>query len=196
MFRKLQTNKDSDFRKTISEYPDEKIVEILKQRDHYQPEAAKLAIEEAIKRGIIFSEQDLFSDEFKVEELDRSLFPKIKDARIEKRIRRSIARSLVICGIMPVVFGLLQSNKGHRIEGSLILLFGLLWIYISAQLIKNYNKTFVFILLFGALLSYVYVVVKLMALHRFIFMDFFIPSVLFLLIAYGLLFLKSFSRNN
>ncbi|MCY1723368.1 hypothetical protein OU798_23660 [Prolixibacteraceae bacterium Z1-6] len=195
MFRKLKSNTDSDFRTEIPQYSDEKIVDILKKRDYYQPEATKLAIEVAIKRGIIFSEQDLFSDEYNVEELDRSLFPKIHDPKIQKRIRKSIARSLVICGIMPIVFGLLQSNKGNKVEGSLILLFGVLWIFVSAQLIKNYHKTFVIMLLAGAFLSLVYIVTKLILLHRFIFMDFFIASILFLLIAYGLLFIKNISKK-
>ena len=55
MLRRSSTKINADFRKDIPEYSDERIIEILKQRDHYQAEAAQLAIEEAIKRGIIFS---------------------------------------------------------------------------------------------------------------------------------------------
>lgn len=181
---------NADYKKDIPEYSDERITEILRQRDHYLPEAAKLAIEEAIKRGIIFSEQDLFADEYKVEELQTSIFPKIKKPENQQKIRKSIARSLVLCGVMPVVLGMVQTNKGNPIEGGLILLFGLLWIYFSSQLIKAYHKLFVFSLISASALSLAYIYTKLILAGISAFFDFSLPAALFLLIIYGLLFLK------
>lgn len=195
MFQKQQSHTKSDFRKDIPKYSDERIVEILKQRKHYRPEAAKLAIEEALKRGIIFSEQDLFSEKYKVDELNTSLFPKIKDTKTQNRIRKSIARSLVICGVLPMVFGLVQINAKNSLEGSLMLLFAVLWIYFSAQLIRGYNKLFFFSLLGGTFLSLAYVFTKLVLLPGFVFMDFFIPAVLIALLTYGLLFVKCISES-
>jgi len=195
MFRKYSSNNKSDFKRDIPEYPDEKIVEILKQRDYYQPEAKDLAVEEAIKRKIIYSEQDLFSAEFKVEELNRSLFPTIRDSKIQNNIRKSIARSLVICGIIPTVYGLVQFNLGNKIEGVIIVVFGLFWIFNSSQLIKAYNKAFVLLLLAGAILATTTIYIKLAVAKSFVFMDFFLLTALLLLIVYGLLFLKRVSEN-
>lgn len=193
MFQRKTQKIETDFRRDIPEYSDEKIIEILKQREHYQPEAAQLAISEAIKRGIIFSEQDLFAEEYKVEELHFSLFPNIKKEENRINIRKSIGRSLVIFGVMPMVFGMLQVNKGNILEGGAILLMGVLWMYSSAQVIKYFHKLFLSFLLIESVLGMAYIVSKLLLLKRFIFFDFFIPSVLFLLIIYGLLFLLRIS---
>jgi hypothetical protein len=190
MFRKLTSNAKTDFETNIPEYSDEKIIEILKQRDYYQAEAAKLAINEAIKRGIIFSEQDLFADDYKVEELKFSMIPKIVKPENKDKIRKSIARSLVICGVMPLVFGFLKLNSGNTVEGGLILLLGLTWIFSAAQLVKSYQSLFVFVLLADSIISFAYVLFNILLSKSFVFMDVFIPVSLFLLIVYGLFFLK------
>ncbi len=190
MLRRSTTKINADFRKDIPEYSDKRIIEILKQRDHYQPEAAKLAIEEAIKRGIIFSEQDLFAEEYIVEELDTKLIPKIRKAKNKEKIRRSLARTLVLFGIMPLVFGFVQINSANQLEGVLILLAGLLWMYLSAQLIKQYQKLFIHVLLALSLLAIAYVYTKLILANGFVIFDFFLPGVLLGLLVYGLLFLK------
>jgi hypothetical protein len=193
MFQRYQSKIKSDFRNDIPEYSDEQIIEVLKKRDHYQPEAAKLAIEEAIKRKIIHSEQDLFSEEYKVEELSRSMFPGIEDGSLKHRIRKSIARSLVISGLIPTVYGLVQFNAGQKLSGVHLVLFGLLWIFISAQLIKGYKKVFVLFLLVGLIAAIVFVFAQLILSANSKFMDFFISAVLFLLVGYGVVFLKKVS---
>lgn len=190
MFRRTNTKINNDFRKDIPEYSDERIIEILKQRDYYQAEAVKQAVEEAIKREIIFSEQDLFGEEYKVEEQQTSMFPKINKSENLHKIRKSIARSFVIYGVIPVVFGLVQTNKGNPFEGSLVLLFGLLWIYFSSQLIKAYQKLFVVLLITASVVSVIYIYAKLILLGTSAVFDFFLPAALFLLTIYGLLFLK------
>ena len=190
MLRRSSTKINADFRKDIAEYSDERILEILKQRDHYQAEAAQLAIEEAIKRGIIFSEQDLFAEEYKVEVLDTKVIPKIRKPENKEKIRRSLARSLVLFGIMPLVFGFVQINSANHVEGVLILFVGLLWMYFSAQLIKQYHKPFINLLLTLSLLAVSYVYTKLVLANGFVFFDFFLPGVLLSLLIYGLFFLK------
>lgn len=195
MFRKLKTNINTDYRTEIPEYSDEKILEILKQRDHYQPDAANLAINEAIKRGIINSEQDLFAAEFKVQPLQVSLFPTISKQENKVKIRKSIARSLVICGVMPMVFGFIELNQGNSVVGGLILFMGMFWIFCSAQLIKAYQKVFVAVLFILSIIALGYVVVKLLLTRNIIFMDFFIPIILVSLIIYGLIFLSKISKN-
>lgn len=181
---------ENDFRKDIPNSTDEQIIEILKKRDHYQSEAAELAISEAIARGIIYSREDLFAEEYKVEELKTSVFPTIHDAGNKHKIRKSIARSLVLCGVIPVVFGFVRLNSGDYFEGGTILFFGVLWIVSAAQLIKDYQKLLVHLLLMQTVLGLLYVVVKLLSKRQYVFMDFFIPAALFLLVVYGLFFLK------
>lgn len=189
MWKKRYSKREVDFREDIPNYSDEKLIEVLKLRDHYQPEAAKLAIREALKRGIIHSEQDLFSEEYRCEEIQFSLFPKIRNDRNRIKIRRSIARSLVIFSVLPVVYGLIEMKTRDSWEGAAILLFGLLWLFCSAQLVKAFHKIFVSCLMAGTVLVILYIVYRLVAAGQFIFMDFFLVIVLAGLIFYGLLFL-------
>lgn len=189
MFRKITSNTSPDFKTEIPEYPDEKIIEILKQRDHYLPVAAKLVIDEAIKRGIIFSEQDLFAEEYNVEPIQFSMIPRIVKSNNKDKIRKSIARSLVVCGVMPLVYGFVKLNSGSTIEGGLILLIGLAWIFSSSQLIRAYQKIFVFVLMAVSSISLAYILHKLILAKGHVVMDFFIPLSLFALILYGLIFI-------
>ncbi len=158
-------------------------------RDHYQPEAAKRAIQEALRRGIINSEQDLFSEEYRCEEIQFSLFPKIKRDRNRIKIRKSIARSMVISSALPVVYGLVEMRTGNKWEGAAILLFGLLWLFCSAQLIKMFHVFFVRCLMAGTVLGVLYIFYRLISLQTTVFMDFFLVLVLTGLIYYGLIFL-------
>jgi len=194
-FNKKDTKDDIDFNTLISEYSDEKLISALKQRTYYNPEAEKFLVEEAIKRGIIFSEQDLLAEEYRVEDLHFSFFPSIKDNKIRARIRKSIARSSVIAGIIPVAFGLLQLNKGVTVEGSLILFFGLFWIFSSSQLVKAFHKLYVWLLLSASFLSMVYIVVRFILTKDTVFMDVFIPVIVFGFIIYGMVFLKKMHKD-
>ena len=194
MWQKRYSKQEVDFREDIPNYSDEQLKEVLKLRDHYQPEAAQLAIQEALKRGIINSEQDLFSEEFRCEEIQFSLFPKIKRDRNRLKIRRSIARSLVICSVLPVVFGLIEMKTGDRWEGAAILLFGLLWLFCSAQLIKVFHVLFIRSLMTGTILGASYIFYRLISSQTYIFMDFFLVLVLAGLIFYGLIFMLKNAR--
>ncbi|MFV0590193.1 MAG: hypothetical protein ACK5M7_02300 [Draconibacterium sp.] len=173
----------------MPEYSNEEIIQVLKKRTYYTPEAASLAIEEAIKRGIIHSEEDLYSDEFKVEELSFSWFPPISNRNTREKIRKSIARSLVIVGLIPLVFGIVEMNRGVELEKGLILVFGLTWIFCSARLYKSYHKSFVFALLASDVIGTAYIFYRLLLNTTQSIFDFFIVGTLFLLVTYGLTFL-------
>lgn len=194
MFRKPSKIEEVDLAQIISSHPDEKLIEILKKRDYYRREAVKLAIEEAIKRGIIFSEQDLFAEEYKVKKLNLSILPEITKSENKQAIRKSIARSLVLVGIIPLVLGLSPLKTQPFTECAHLIIFALLWMYSSAQLVRSYQNIFVntlFILTIGA---FVYSVFQLVHKNTSGFMDYFILSAISSLIIYGLLFIKQVSE--
>ena len=184
-----KTNK-SDFRSFIPDYSDEKILVILKKRKQYQPEAADLAIQEAIKRGLIHSEQDLFSEEFQEKQSRFSLFPIINDDKNKDKIRKSIARVLLIIGAIPAVWGILEINKNVLPEGILLVLLGVVWIYASAQLMRVVQAKMVNLLFIMLVASMAYIVKLLLGMRGLVIMDFVIPVVLFSFITYGLLFIR------
>jgi hypothetical protein len=181
---------NSDFKEIINKHSDEQILEILKKRDYYQPEAVKIAVNEAIERKLIHSEQDLFSPDFTSEPLKRKLIPDIKREKNKKRIRKSIARSLLIAGVLPLIFGFVQYNNSRIIEGAVLLIFGLAWMFLSSQLIRKESQQIVVMLFLGAFLSMFYVTYLFVGSKTVIFMDVFIVVLIYLFIFYGLLFIR------
>ncbi|MCK5731110.1 MAG: hypothetical protein KAH68_08545 [Draconibacterium sp.] len=182
--------KKSDFRSTIPNYSDEEILVILRKRKQYQPEAAELAISEAIKRGLINSEQDLFSEKFQENKSESFLFPIINDSNNRNKIRKSISRLLLVIGAIPVVWGALEIGKSNLIEGVLLILLGSIWIYASAQLMRSLQIKMLNILFVMLFASAVYIIKLLSELKGLAIMDYFIPVVFISLISYGLLFVR------
>jgi hypothetical protein len=179
-----------DFEQIYSEYPDSEIVDILKKRKHYQKEAAQQAIHEAIKRGIIHSEQDLLSEEYKVEPLKFTLVPKIEQEKARRKTRRSLARSLAIAGIMPVVWGALKIFWGDILEGLILFILGSLWIYISIQIFKKDSKWLnLLFIIWGA--GSIYMVSFFTSQKSLVYMDVIISVIGFGLVLYGILFVRN-----
>ena len=181
---------EPDFKKLIPEANDEQIRDILKKRSHYQPEAAELAIQEAIKRGLIYSEQDLFAEEYKVEPLKFSLFPVIEDAGIRRKISRSICRALLFAGVIPVIYGVLRLKEQVYGEGSILIFVGLLWIFLSAWLMKKMQIRIVNLFFVLYLFSIIYVGTLLVKVGTFMVFDIFAFVAIFGFLLYGLLFLR------
>ena len=187
--KSIKINKPG-FRSLIPNYSDEEILTILKKRKHYQSEAADLAIQEAIKRGLINSEQDLFSEKFQDNSSKSQLFPEIIDDLHKEKIRKSISRILLIIGVIPVVWGVLEITKSELAEGVLLIILGAVWIYASAQLMKSVQLKMVNLLFVMLAASVVYIVKILLGMKGLIVMDYFIPIILLSLITYGLLFIR------
>ena len=186
---KTETN-NSDLQEIFNKHTDEQILEILKKREHYQPEAVDVAVKEAISRKLIHSEQDLFSPEFSPEPLKRKLIPEIHREKNKNRIRKSLGRSLLIAGVLPLIFGFVRYNSGQLFEGIGILVFGLTWIFLSAQIIRKGSKSVIHLLLGIAFASLIYVGYLFADSKSVIFMDAFIIAVLYLLVFYGLFFVR------
>ena len=135
-----EENQIPEFKRIISNYTDEELRKVLKKRKLYQNDAAEFAIEEAIKRGLIFTEQDLFAREFQPEPEKFSLFPTIENEKVRAKFRKSITRWLMISGALPMVWGGIKIYKTQSLEGILIFVFGVVWSFVSFQLMRSVNK--------------------------------------------------------
>jgi hypothetical protein len=184
----------SNFNNLIPEYDDHEIMEILKKRIYYQPEAAELAIKEAIKRELIHSEQDLFAEEFRVKPMRYGLFPLIEKEHQRNKIRKSIARGLVIAGILPIIWGFVRFNGGVKLEGSILVVLGFLWIFLSSRLFRRTEPGTIRISFVMLAVSVIYIMKLFISLGSIVFMDGFILVALYGLIVYGLLFLLRLDR--
>jgi hypothetical protein len=195
ILRGKSSEESPDFRKRIAACSNEELKEILRKRMHYIPEAAQFAIGEAIKRGIISSEQDLLAPEYRTSEPGFTWFPRIADLKQRARIRKSISRSLMFAGFIPTVFGLMEVLEHNLSEGLLIMAFGLLWMFMAIQLFRFYNRYYVFMLLFENLAGTFYAVYRLMEKGATTALDYFAIGAFFLLVTYGLLFMKLMRRE-
>jgi hypothetical protein len=186
------TNKSnqSDFRTLFPQYNDEEIIKVLKKRKQYQKEAAELAIEEAIKRGLIHSEQDLFAEEYQEKAMPFSIFPTIENDRNRTKIRKSIARILLILGAIPIVWGTIRIVDSNILEGILLIILGSIWIFAATKLLKEINLQKIYLMFVMLAVSVIYIVKLFISLKTQVLMDFLIPVTLYSFVVYGLLFIR------
>ena len=142
-----------DFYEKYTNYTDEQLLEVLKQRKDYQDSAVAAAFKIAIERQLIHSEQDLFSSEFQNDKSKRSmLFPEISNELHRHKLEGSIFRFLYVMSFLPLVFGFLKYAEGQYYLTAIGVSIGLIWFLLSFLLSKT-RKIIVFIPLFLLLLS-------------------------------------------
>lgn len=185
-----------DYAKMYAEFPDDEIIGILKKRKHYRKEAAKQAIAEAIKRGLINSEQDLLAEEYKVEPLKFSLIPTIENETARAKIQKSLSRSLMILGIVPVIWGIIKIIYDFVLEGSVLIILGIIWSYISFRLINNIRILYINLLfiLLGSAVAYIWLDFSKRKGHPF--MDMIVAAIVFGFVVYALLFLRKLKAES
>ena len=178
-----------DFKEVMGTLNDEALTEVLRKRNLYQPEAARSAIDEAIRRGLINSEEDLLSEKYRIQPLKTRLFPEIENEHLRVKIRKSISRSLLISGILPLIFGVIRIQSGNLNEAALILIFGLIWSAFSFRLMKSFSRNIICFLLILAGISLFYIIRLLAGQSGINLIDKIAVSFFYLLLFYGLLFL-------
>lgn len=179
-----------ELREKMEKYSDEELTEVLKKRKQYEKQAVYIAVEEAVKRGLIHSEQDLFSESFTDEPSRFSLFPCPDKLHIRMRTIRSIARTLLVVAAIPLVFGVLKFQVHRYVEGIAMVVAGLSWITASWMIYRKQEKKYWPVLLLTAVLAGIYIARMLFLLKGLATMDYFIASALFLVLFYVLLYLR------
>lgn len=185
-----EENLISGFRQIIAGYNDEELRKVLIKRNLYQKEAADFAISEAIKRGLINSEQDLFSKEFQSEPEKFSIFPVVENEKVRAKFRRSITRALIISGALPMVWGGIKIFKTQSTEGIILFITGTVWSIISFQLMQKINVKLIGTLYLMVFLAVVYFVKIFVAVNYLKVLDVIFASTVIVFIAYGIGFLN------
>ena len=119
-----------------------------------------------------------------------SIIPTIENETTGTKIRKSIARSLLITGVLPVVWGILKISHEIIFEGSILFILGGVWIYICIQLIKEFNLKLIYLLFLLLAAAIVYITLFFTEQKTHNLMDILIAAILFGIIIYSLLFLK------
>jgi len=183
-------NQEENFRKVMQQKTDAELVEILKQRQHYQQEAARQAMLEAIRRGIINTEADLHDSRFSETSGKFKLYPNIENQHVRNKLWRSISRSLIIVGAIPLVWAAV--NRYNISETGLVamVIYGLLWIFLSFRLMQTQNLKLAFGLLILLVPGVVYYVRLMWFKSNFELIQIVIPLVIIGFIFYGVGFLR------
>ena len=187
---------ETDFQEKYKQLSDPEILEILKLRNGYQPKAANAAIQEAISRGIIKSEQDLFSEEYRNQE-NRSgfFFPSIQNTQQKEKILSSIHRIIYILGIIPLVFAGLDYSHGNIIRPVILAGIAFCWWVLNFRLSKTKNKIILDIMLVILIVAFGYSFFLIYNLKSPPVMDFVVVSITFLTSLYCLLFSRSILKG-
>jgi hypothetical protein len=177
------------------EMPDADVTEVLKKRDQYQRSAIDFAVREALRRGLIHSEEEMDEPRFSQESARFTLFPLPEKTETRTKIFRSLCRSLMIAGVIPAFYGVMKLSSQRFTEGTALISIGVIWIGMSWFLMERSEKWLIFPLFFLLLISVPYVV-RIMTWHISLkWTDFFIPSVLFVLIVYSLFYVYAILKN-
>lgn len=187
-------NHSGHFSNLMSVKTDEELINILKKRKYYQPEAAKAAVLEAIERGIIHSEQDLFAEKFNTIQQKPGLFPDIENPAIKEKLKKSISRSLILVGAIPLVWCVSHWNSNVLTQNLLVLLYSFAWIGIAFGLLKTKNLWFGYGLLVLLVPGLLFLTRMLLENQFLKVYEIVVPAVLSLLIVYGVAYLRKLNR--
>lgn len=134
---KKKNNNEVDLKERFSDISNEEIISILIHREHFNTEAAELAIEEALKRNIINSLEELESEKFAPKPIPpRSIFPVAHTKQQNETILKSMCRIFYGFGLVPLIYAFMyfQSNISQSIVG---IILGVLIIVFAANLNKS-----------------------------------------------------------
>jgi len=182
---------NEELKTRIGSLGDTELIELLKLRDSYQPEAVDFAIQEALRRQIIQSEADLQSAGFQPEHrYQKSIFPHLNPDNQFQKVFNSFMRILYLTAVAPLVFGVLNLLDGDHRGALLLLGLGLLWVGLSVRLQKQKNPQIPVVLLVLFLLGLTRVFFTQINFAALQIMDFVVFGIAFLLFIYVLVYLR------
>ncbi|HKJ43970.1 MAG TPA: hypothetical protein VKA27_17875 [Sunxiuqinia sp.] len=175
----------------IRKLNNEELIELLKLRDLYQPEAVEIGIAESLLRGIIQSEEDLKLPRFQPDERHKkSLFPHLNSASQFEKAFNSMIRILYFTAIIPLLFGILKFIEGDIVFSVTLLGLGGLWVYLSIQLQKKKHPGIPWALIVVFLLGIGSVLTKMEVSSTLELEDFIVIALAFITELYVLLYIR------
>ena len=173
----------------------EELMIALKKRKGYEPEAEEIIVKEAKRRGLILSESDLDLPQFNPSSGRFTLFPVPESEASRNKILKSLMRSLMIPGVIPVYFGILKFTISKYPEGVGLIFLGLIWISMALIVMLKSERRLLFPMFLLLLLSIVYGGRIMLAYSHLKWADIFIPVVLYLFAFYALYYANSLLKG-
>ncbi|HNQ37409.1 MAG TPA: hypothetical protein PKJ58_05565 [Prolixibacteraceae bacterium] len=164
---------------------------VLRRRKDYRPEAVQVAIAEALRRGLIAGEEDLDRPEFGEPVNMFTFFPAPDQQEGRVRLLRSLLRGVMIAGLIPLVYGVMKFTLQKYAEGGGLVSMGIMWIALAWWIQDRQDKRALLPLSLLLLFALVYAVRILLLFSNPGWTDFLFPLVLFGLLSYFLLYVRS-----
>lgn len=189
-------NEGDSFEYRLKEVSDEEIISILRYREHFQLQAVKAAIKEALKRGLIASVDDLNSEEFQPQPLQaRSLFPLGATKKLSFAIFKSLCRIFYGFGILPIIFGVVQFSNHKPIGAIIAFLIGAIVIFVVNRLEKNVKPFYSNLLMAMNVPAIGYAIYYLTSLGNATIMDTFAIAIVVLVLLYTTFYLNKLTAH-
>lgn len=195
-----QTDQESsgemNFYERYSDFTDDQLFEIVKNRRNYQDKAADAAVRIALERGLIHSEQDLLGPEFQKRKTSGfTVFPEITNDFHRQKLTGSLFRYLYVLSFLPLIYAFLNYGEGKYNLTYLGAGISLVWFLLSL-LLKKTRKQVVFIPLLLVLFSVsAFAGIGIFSSKPIVFLDVVMLLTGTLLSLYLILFLKNLMRQ-
>ena len=185
-----------DYQEKYKQLGDEEIREILLKRKSYQAEAARAAIQEAISRGILKSEQDLFSEEYNIPENWTGIFfPFLPKPEQRKKTLAALHRIYFVLGLIPVALAWMKYSGANLLQSFLFIVVGLVWMFLNFRLSKTKSIRVLHLMLAGIILASGYALYSVLVMKAPEMMDFAVVVIAFGVSFYCLLFVRSILKS-
>jgi hypothetical protein len=127
-----------DFAEKMAELSDNDLLIALRKRNNYHPRAAKAAINEGIKRGVIKSEADLEKEEFKPIPFKRfGLFVRAESQKQAKGILSSLILIMYVFSLIPFLYGGVDIASGDYLMAAKGAILGAITLYFAYRTSKT-----------------------------------------------------------
>lgn len=166
------------------------LVMLLRKRRHYRPEAVEEAVNEALRRGIIRSEEDLLQPAFSEPRGGFSFFPTPDHEAGKEKLLKSLLRGVMIAGVIPIIYGVLKFTIQKYVEGSGLISLGIIWIALAWWVMEKHEKKVMFGQLLLLFFSLIYTLRIMLSFQHLRWSDFLFPFVLYGVLVYFLLYVR------
>lgn len=182
---------NENLEKRIRSLNDADLLQVLKLRDSYTPEAATIAIEEALSRGLIGSEEDLEQAQFQPDATHRkSIFPYLNEKKQFQRVFSSLIRLLYLVAVLPLLFGVLMLTDHQFVNAVSFLVVGGAWLTFSVLANKYKDSRFPLVLILVLLSGIALTLSDNYLLTRLHLTDFVVIGLAIAIMIYILLYLR------
>lgn len=182
---------NENLEKRIRSLNDADLLQVLKLRDSYTPEAATIAIEEALSRGLIGSEEDLEQAQFQPDATPgKSIFPYLNEKKQFQRVFSSLIRLLYLVAVLPLLFGVLMLTDHQFVNAVSFLVVGGAWLTFSVLANKYKDSRFPLVLILVLLSGIALTLSDNYLLTRLHLTDFVVIGLAIAIMIYILLYLR------